>query len=920
MSNDIDPREADQNCEKTRAISIYVAVTIIGLILAGLTAWSIRRTWGERMIENGSGLLAHKSKFVVDPAKSKRSSDLALLPALRSWDYSRAGPVPMPSGLYDKIAMDNHVLIPPGITLPSLNYGPSDNLVVPIPPPVKVTDEQQNQSDPSAFDEAMRLQNLRTHIVSLCVDLDGNVWIGTEYNGIQKLSLGAPKWKQWTEYRTRDGLGDDSAYALTCDHQGRIWVGHVNHGVSVFDGGRWQNYDVVAGINRADSLAGPIGERVYAIKVCPTDGDVWIATNAGLARYSESKKQWMYYTRARGLPNDQASAIAFDQDGNIYLATQCDGVLMANASDQYFDWHRANAPDDLPAQSFGTGLPTTMTNDILVARTGTVYVATIAGLAWSIDHGHSWRYARGADWVDKVQGSIRGAEVDWTPLTRALLAEDYVVCLGEDLRGSIYIGYRNNGWERFIQESDGSLTPVGKGGSGYVSAFPPIMNGIHMFATYGNGTVFVGTGLAENLERISHPRPIVAMPAGANPPNASDLRRILGDIIAVPPDLGDSSLRVVSIEDDWRTQGDWLGRYGRYFAILPAISGAEDYIWGSGPESVPFAVQIGEHHKVNDSVRRWVSQLYTDDPRIPEMPPVYMDSRLKQGYVATPAADRRLGQWDDHGEEYANTYEGPDLFVGINVPEGTFMLSVYHVNDNAHAVPNRDFKMIIKAHRVGDLSDLGGFSQEAELASTRVVNFWSGVYKRFVVHGPLALTIKVCRQYSLNANISGVMLDLLDERPMPYFIPVEKWMEEKSERSRRVGTNLAMWTGGAARNATNPAPGLTALELVQQIANRLNDLAEWNLSWWAIHSREDETLLARWCAANSHNEAVLLRGSCFYRVGLYNAWESCMHIEHQTTAREIEKSLRWDGEMSGYSGRGYETVRNYLASIHATMK
>ena len=31
-------------------------------------------------------------------------------------------------------------------------------------------------------------------------------------------------------------LGDDDIYALACDKLGRIWVGNLNHGVSVYDG------------------------------------------------------------------------------------------------------------------------------------------------------------------------------------------------------------------------------------------------------------------------------------------------------------------------------------------------------------------------------------------------------------------------------------------------------------------------------------------------------------------------------------------------------------------------------------------------------------------------------------------------------------------------------------------------------------
>jgi ligand-binding sensor domain-containing protein len=50
----------------------------------------------------------------------------------------------------------------------------------------------------------------------------------------------------------------------------------LNTGVSVFNGKDWKNYDVVDG---------PIGERIFDIKICPKDSDVWIATSAGISRY-----------------------------------------------------------------------------------------------------------------------------------------------------------------------------------------------------------------------------------------------------------------------------------------------------------------------------------------------------------------------------------------------------------------------------------------------------------------------------------------------------------------------------------------------------------------------------------------------------------------------------------------------------------
>ena len=120
-------------------------------------------------------------------------------------------------------------------------------------------------------------------ITALCQDLKGNIWAGTEDNGLWLLDISGKtircvgrtaeannaspaEDKIPDSYIIKEGV----VYALACDKQGRIWAGHGNQGVSVFNGEAWKNYDVVSG---------PLGERINDIKVNPADGDVWIATS-----------------------------------------------------------------------------------------------------------------------------------------------------------------------------------------------------------------------------------------------------------------------------------------------------------------------------------------------------------------------------------------------------------------------------------------------------------------------------------------------------------------------------------------------------------------------------------------------------------------------------------------------------------------
>ncbi len=103
-------------------------------------------------------------------------------------------------------------------------------------------------------------------VVSLAQDSAGKIWVGTEDQGVFRYDPVAKNAAAWTNFTTKDGLGDDNAYAICPDKLGRVWVGHLNHGVSVYNGERWKNYDVIDG---------PIGERVFSIAADPMSGDIW---------------------------------------------------------------------------------------------------------------------------------------------------------------------------------------------------------------------------------------------------------------------------------------------------------------------------------------------------------------------------------------------------------------------------------------------------------------------------------------------------------------------------------------------------------------------------------------------------------------------------------------------------------------------
>lgn len=594
---------------------------------------------------------------------------------------------------------------------------------------------------------------------ALTQDLRGRVFVGTEDLGVQMYNPHSKQWTQWT--KNNGGLADNSVYALATDHKGRVWAGTLRGGVSVYNGARWKNYGV---------LDGPLGERIFDIAICPTNGDVWIATNVGLARYSDQKRTWSYYTRADGLPSDQVQALAFDAKGNIYVATQCDGLAIAEAANEYSKWRivgSSNVADvananQLPASR---GLPSILLNDVLVTKSGVVYVATDSGLAWSKDSGQTWSYRRGRDWEDKARNRLI------EPLTRATkdkdapaLSEDYTTSVKQDATGDLWIGHRQTGYEVVSEKIFEGAEPVTKisvpltpldGARDYVTRIMPTKSGAGYLAYYGGGVVQSSTRSGANQEDsvADAPATLPDFPAPAKAPTIQELDALAKKINSRQTPLKEGE--AAFLQEDWTTQGDWVGRYGRQHTILcatvlPGHEFTQNYNYVA-------AGKLGPKYE-GDKLRNYLAWPQSDDPRV----------------LYNPTwGHRSEAEWDDHGEVYDMKREGPDVWVTICVPPGIHRVSLYFFNKDGHEGNNRfrDYLVEVRPHA----DKLEDALKLPVLAQTRVRDFWGGYYKSFIVRGPKPAPvpesyfsepvkpyyIRIARNYSFNTILQSVLIDKL---------------------------------------------------------------------------------------------------------------------------------------------------------------
>ena len=525
-----------------------------------------------------------------------------------------------------------------------------------------------------------------------------------------------------------------------------------------------------------------------------------------------NKDAWSYLTCADGLPSDQSNSLAFDKDGNAYLGSQSDGIAMASAKDNYRVWKSVAGPKEPPLLAFGDRLPTNYINEMYVAQDGTVYAATSAGLAWSIDKGANWQFVRGAEFAAKDRGRSGIPPIAWKPEPGVTtLLEDYVTSLSEDSGGNVYVGHR--GTQPEVLHTQG-MKFAASGNKQYLTCFASLPGqGKLVAGSYGDGLLTVASTVSPPAS-TPNPRPTPTFPTGAAVLTIDELNKL-----AANPGTSDPPL-ISYLGEDWATQGDWVGRYGRDLAVLCGAGGASDH-YGNPPTAFKLTASIGPQTKPGDSLRGWIAANTTTDPRALFDPLIHA---------------RCLSEYDDHGEAYPRIQDGPNIELTLTVPTGTSVVSLYFLNNDGHGGEDRFRDFIVEMQPKDDAE---------HVAFARVAEFWGGVYKRFYVAKPGTYLIRVLRNYSVNTILSGVFVDRIDDeglkrRPQPlpgmYNIIYQPSAPPAPVTDANTLSLMKLWQAGVSQLQSGTPAGRNLLLQVlraaiqQQTALELQEQWRWQLA------------------------------------------------------------------------------------------
>ncbi|OCA02820.1 hypothetical protein AC781_08540 [Akkermansia glycaniphila] len=580
---------------------------------------------------------------------------------------------------------------------------------------------------------------------------DGTVWIATEGKGIYRCTDGGT----WEPMHLQPGYPDTlNAYALAEDASGNIWAGTDNRGIAVWNGQSWKTY------SREDGIP---GERIYDIATWKNR--VAVATSGGIALYKDNK--WTFFTRAEGLADDAAAALAFDGEANLLAAYNCGGIGTSTSANGYASWKNTQAPwhyDNRnrvrqPYDAAGTGLPSNLGNAIAAGGQDRIWYGSTAGVATSGNAGATWNYLRGRDYEAKNKGlydtklpaAIRQAAPG------DLLLEDHVTALYPCEQG-LWIGYRQAGAQLVdpatlapMQET-AELNKQKDPRAKWVTGFLRLPSGILYATTYGGGLQRVAQLPALPGSKAPAAKTPRTHPFAPTIPREEEIARLQKNASSGQP----SEEPAFYWHEDWLTRGNWFERYGRSVAMLCAAASPENVFIDLEAQDEPPSIggMIGPHRQKGDHLRLWLH-----DGHLPGNPNVLRNPE---------AGTRTEAEWDDHGEEYPMSHDGPDVWVKTTIPEGPHLLSLYFYNPNGH-VKRSGYRDYLVELRTGDthtqekdLASLQSFNPV--LARTRIRDFsGSGCYKNFYVTGPATYLVRVCRNNSFNTILNGVFISPIRE-------------------------------------------------------------------------------------------------------------------------------------------------------------
>ncbi|BCS31701.1 histidine kinase [Luteitalea sp. TBR-22] len=135
------------------------------------------------------------------------------------------------------------------------------------------------------------------------------IWVGWQRGGLMRLRVGSDEAIAIDRITQRDGLAQDSVFAVHRTRSGATWAGTLSAGATLVTQGRLVTYDTRSGLP-SNTVASLLEAR---------DGTMWFGTPNGVA--ARSPGGWRTFTTADGLPSNDIITLFEDRRGTLWVGT-----------------------------------------------------------------------------------------------------------------------------------------------------------------------------------------------------------------------------------------------------------------------------------------------------------------------------------------------------------------------------------------------------------------------------------------------------------------------------------------------------------------------------------------------------------------------------------------------------------------------
>ncbi len=264
-------------------------------------------------------------------------------------------------------------------------------------------------------------------VLSIFEDKVGILWIGTNFNGINKYN---PWKRQFTLYRNHlndaNSLCKNTVLAVCEDSQGMIWIGTNGGGLDCLDRGKNRFTHYVYDPKNSHSISNNTIRSIFE----DSHKRLWIGTDVGLNYFDRQAGKFIRYRVDPDNPHtNTAWSIYEDRRGNMWVGTFGGGIIRFDYAKEEFIRY---AHDQNNPKSLSDNFIWTMYED----SSGNFWIGTYAG---------------GLDRLDREKEIFFHYQSD--SRNSNSISNNKVICLHEDRTGIIWLG-TSNGLNKFDRNTE----------------------------------------------------------------------------------------------------------------------------------------------------------------------------------------------------------------------------------------------------------------------------------------------------------------------------------------------------------------------------------------------------------------------------------------------------------------------------------